>query len=878
MRETKGGRDMKPGNNVAEVRAKLIRRAAWLVCVVIWLFPLGARAQADAGPKRVLVLYWYNKDYSWNVNFDRDFQAALRSAPAGPFEYYPEYLESDRFPGEHQSRLLHDHLRQKYADRRIDVVVATSDASLNFLLKYRADLFPQAPIVFTATQHPTTEQLAAGPGMTGLIILTAHRQTVDLALRLHPDTKRIFIVSGTLEHDKRLETLAREQLQGYESRVEIEYLTDLQPEELIAKTKALPERSLVLYVWQQSRNEQGRVLETREILASFAPSVRVPIYGMTNLYIGLGVVGGYINLAETTGARAGEIATQVANGARPSDIPVENAPLVPIFDWRELRRWGISEELLPPGSVVRFKVLSFWDQYRWRIIGVISLCLVEALLIFALLAQRARRSRAEEGLRLSEDKFSKAFHASPEPISIYRRQDGIILEVNERWTSVYGYTREEAVGHTALELKLVEPEVREKLRSLLEEQGSVREFEADFKTRRGEIRHVSLSAEQIVINNELCVIFLQHDITERKLAEEALRKSENLWRTIFNDAAIGIAIVNPEGRPVETNPAFQKILGYTKEELLHLWFVDFTHPDDTIKEFPLHQEMIEGKRDHYQMEKRYIRKDGQVRWVNLIASVIPAEQPGEFFGVGMVEDITERKQAEEQLKTSSVQLRALSESLRRAKEEEGIRIARELHDELGAALTSLKWSLLRLNKDYSGNGNPVSQPSAREKVEEMVGLVDTTINTVRRISSELRPGVLDDLGLISAIEWHAQQFQERTGIVCRFDSLIENDELSREQATTVFRIFQEAMTNMLRHAQATKVNIIIEEDEGEFVLEIRDNGRGITESERSGVHSLGLLGMRERAHSIGGKVEINGIAGKGTVLIVRLPIKGDTAI
>jgi signal transduction histidine kinase len=195
---------------------------------------------------------------------------------------------------------------------------------------------------------------------------------------------------------------------------------------------------------------------------------------------------------------------------------------------------------------------------------------------------------------------------------------------------------------------------------------------------------------------------------------------------------------------------------------------------------------------------------------------------------------------------------------------------------MGSALTSLKWSLLRLDKVYAWAGNPVAQANQRQEIEGMVGLVDATINTVRRIASELRPGVLDDLGLVSAIEWYAQQFQERTGIVCRFDSSIETVDLNREQATTIFRIFQEAMTNILRHAQAAKVNLLIEEEEGEFVLEIRDNGRGITESEKSGTRSLGLLGMRERAHSVGGRIEINGIAGKGTVLIVRLPVQDET--
>jgi signal transduction histidine kinase len=239
--------------------------------------------------------------------------------------------------------------------------------------------------------------------------------------------------------------------------------------------------------------------------------------------------------------------------------------------------------------------------------------------------------------------------------------------------------------------------------------------------------------------------------------------------------------------------------------------------------------------------------------------------------VGATQDVTELKRTEEKLKATSEQLRALSERLRKAKEEEGLRIARELHDELGSALTSLKWGLLGIDKAKSQSGKAAS--NAREKIAEMVGLVDSTINTVRRISSELRPGVVDDLGLVSAIEWHAQQFQDNTGIVCRFESNIEDVDLNREQATTIFRIFQEAMTNILRHAQATKVNILIEEEEGEFVLEIKDNGRGITEGEKLGTQSLGLLGMRERAHSVSGTVEISGSAGTGTVLTVRLPIQ-----
>src|SRR5262249_31340525 len=184
----------------------------------------------------------------------------LRSAPPNSVEYYSEYLESNRFPGRNQVRLLHEYLRQKYEGRAIDLVVAASDASLDFLSNYRTDLFPDSPIVFIATRYPTTHERASGAGLTGIVNLSAHEKTLDLALKLHPGTQHVYTVSGTLEHDKRLEALARKDLHEIERRVEVTYLTDLPLNELISTVKNLPEHSIVLYVWQQSRNEQGAVL------------------------------------------------------------------------------------------------------------------------------------------------------------------------------------------------------------------------------------------------------------------------------------------------------------------------------------------------------------------------------------------------------------------------------------------------------------------------------------------------------------------------------------------------------------------------------------------------------------------------------------------
>ena len=205
-----------------------------------------AVTQSTTTPKRVLVVDWYGKDDIWNVSFDASFQTALSSSSAGAVEIYTEYLETNRFPGINQALFLRDYLVRKYADRKIDVVVANSDTSLDFLLRYRSDLFPQAPIVFVAVKPPSKDELATGPGLTGVINLKTYRETLDLALGLQPQTQHVFVVSGTLEHDKRFEVLAREQLRDFESKVQITYLTDLSSEELIDKVKNLPDRSMPL--------------------------------------------------------------------------------------------------------------------------------------------------------------------------------------------------------------------------------------------------------------------------------------------------------------------------------------------------------------------------------------------------------------------------------------------------------------------------------------------------------------------------------------------------------------------------------------------------------------------------------------------------------
>lgn len=229
-------------------------------------------------------------------------------------------------------------------------------------------------------------------------------------------------------------------------------------------------------------------------------------------------------------------------------------------------------------------------------------------------------------------------------------------------------------------------------------------------------------------------------------------------------------------------------------------------------------------------------------------------------------DRAERRRTEERLKKSHEQLRALSMYLQHVREDERIRISRQVHDELGQALTGLKMDLYWLSSRV-----PKQLRSVREKTKTMSAHIDSTIQTVRRISTELRPGILDDLGLVPALEWQAAEFQKRTGVKCEVTSEVAEAILEEELNTAFFRIFQESLTNVVRHANATRVEVRLWEEAGNLWMEIRDNGRGISEAELSNTRSIGLLGMRERAALLSGELTLHGVAGEGTTVRVRIP-------
>ncbi len=254
--------------------------------------------------------------------------------------------------------------------------------------------------------------------------------------------------------------------------------------------------------------------------------------------------------------------------------------------------------------------------------------------------------------------------------------------------------------------------------------------------------------------------------------------------------------------------------------------------------------------------------------------VIHADHAGESSHVSVVaRDLSERIRSEQALNNSFTQLRELASRLVSAQEEERARIAREIHDEFGQQLTGLNINLAWLEKRVRENKSPTSPAQLLDKISVMQDQIKTTIKTLRRIATDLRPGILDSLGLVAALEWQAKEFSERTGIQCVFRPDREEISCGQVHAITLFRIFQETLTNVARHANATSVEASLGRTDSRLHLRIRDNGRGISDTRQVNRKSLGLLGMKERAAIVGGTFKISSKAGNGTLVEVEIPVE-----
>ncbi len=441
-----------------------------------------------------------------------------------------------------------------------------------------------------------------------------------------------------------------------------------------------------------------------------------------------------------------------------------------------------------------------------------------------------------------------------------------ITRVNDAILAQYGFTRDQMVGLTPADLYAHDP---------MEGRAAWRRFFDAGRThtvtheRRADGTPILIEGDYVCLYDDegrLTGHFgIQRDITERTRQEAALRESEEKFAKAFRSSPFPITIATlSEGRFLEVNEAFLRDVGFTREEVLGRTAGELGLWRDPAARAELVRRLErDGMVREYEFVARTRHRERQVNhiWAERITL------KGEECLLDIVWDVTEWRANEEALRRSRQELRDLAARIQTVREEERARIARELHDELGQALTGLKLDLSWVRGRLSKHQGDLS-----DRMQALASRVDGTVDAVRRIATELRPGVLDLLGLVAAIEWQAQEFTQRTGVAADLEIRSDHSPVDDVRATTVFRILQEALTNVTRHAAASRVRITFTQARDQLELEVADNGRGIAADQLAGGRSLGLVGIRERAIACGGELEIRGEVGRGTLVKVRIPI------
>ncbi|MGB9150017.1 MAG: PAS domain S-box protein, partial [Burkholderiales bacterium] len=456
---------------------------------------------------------------------------------------------------------------------------------------------------------------------------------------------------------------------------------------------------------------------------------------------------------------------------------------------------------------------------------------------------------AQQALRDSEFRYRQMFENHPAVQLLADPESGTLLDANPAAALFYGYPLETMRGLPIAEINTLP--AQDILKVLAQAvSGSQQRFEFRHKLASGEMRDVEIHAGPVNLGGRQLVYSIVHDVTEKKQAEIRLRESESHYRALIENADDIIYETDALGHFLFINSNAQRLLKYSAGEAIGQHFSMVIRPDwrERVESFYYHQ--FRNKIPTSYFEFPVVTKDGVSIWLGQNVRMV-IEDGWVVKNQAICRDITERRKWEQELEQSRGQLRELSNHLQTAREAERSKISREIHDELGALLTALKMDL-----SWHGGALANSAPGFAEKLAGMVGKVDECIGTVRKIATDLRPSILDNLGLWAAIEWQAQELQRRMNILCDLKMSVQDLDMQQEEATAIFRIFQETLTNVARHSGATRVSIQVDATEQDVRMEISDNGKGMSEAELLNTQSLGLLGMYERAHTFGGEFSI----------------------
>lgn len=570
-------------------------------------------------------------------------------------EFYREYMETFVFPDPAENEQIRNAFLRKYQYHRPDVIITVGLPPLKLMLDSHQKFFPGVPVVYCLPLL-LVEEPVRDTDFTGLQWDITPAKTLETALRLRPGTKHVVVVSGSSDFDRRLQALARQELRALESRLDISYFADLATPELVAKLRQLPADTVIL-VTAIDKDAAGTTFTSNEIAPLLVSAANAPIFSVAETFLNNGEVGGDVTNFTQQGRIAGNMALRILKGERPKDIPAARGATSYMFDSRALRRWGMKESNLPPGSIILNRQATMWQTYKWYIVAGIALMLCQTALIFALTWHRRRRAAAEHNLAMALQRLRLAVKSSNAVLWERDMKNGRLQWFGDL-EDMFGMSGESYSGQAEDFRDRVHPDDQEAVfKAMARAEQRDEPYTSEFRVLRadGSLRWVSDRGE-VHFNEKgepAYMLGMGVDVTDSKLMEQRLRLAVESSSSVIWDWDLAKGSVEWFG-DLETMAGLP-IDRYTSDVA---GFRRRVHPED---QEIVSQAVTRSQKAHepYVCEFRIIRNDDGVRWINARGEFYydAAGKPQRMIGMGV--DVTERKLMEHRLRESQDRLAAI---------------------------------------------------------------------------------------------------------------------------------------------------------------------------------------------------------------------------
>jgi len=885
-----------PAMTVHQSRWRLNRRGT-VFGVFLCVLAFNTAGATTDQPKHVLLVY----QDEMSLPAERAVDSGIRSVLGNKleFQFYSEHLDQSLFPDPKFQAAQAVWYRNKYRDLRIDLLIAIGMIPRDFL--------PNTPTILCGLDAAGLSHITLPANSTAVWLSPDFEGTLAAAARLQPIARQVVVLSGTSDWDRHLEVAARKVLPPSGTNWEISYWDDISVEEMRSRLTTLSKDTIVLYL-SIERDGAGHAYISRDLLPTLSAASSVPIYGLSDGFIGFGIVGGSVTSFEAHGKQAAEMGRRILQGERASDIPPVASTSSYVFDWRQLHRFGLRENLLPPGSVVRFAVPSPWQLYRQWIVSGVAFILLQTVFIIYLLVQRKRRTRAERLLayELRFESFASGLSATFANVPTDRTGSEIekALEKLREFLDLDRVCLFETVqddDHFALRYSASLAEVPPSLKNFSRDEfpwfvASLRQgkncvirssadLPPDAQNERAfllerdcrfvaivPLRGAGLSVgslvftsfhdgtwtDQVIQQFQVVAEVLANLLIRRRI-EDGLLESQQRFQMMADTAPVMIWMAGIDKRCTFFNKQWLEFTGRNLEQELGNGWSGGVHPNDLAQCLRTYISSFDARLP-FTMECRLRRADGDYGWVFITG--VPRYTPArEFAGyIGSCMDISERKRAEEGLLD-------LSGRLINAQEEERTRIARELHDDFSQRLALLAIQLGQVSQRL-----PNSDKALIESLQIMWEKTTELSADIHKLSHRLHSSKLHHVGLLAAARSLCEETSRHHELQIEFAYGDMPEEIAPDVALCFFRIIQEALNNIVKHSGAKRARVNLSTDDSRICLRIVDAGVGFDTGSRKARAGLGLASMRERLRIMGGRIVIRSRPMEGTEIQAEAPL------